>query len=177
MSNKTEIEMVASIIEYVTDARNKWFSEHDPDGVKEKVFKHLDGCEREVFNKLLGFDKSWGNDSWEIDHCNGRNGNSIVGEYLKSEHLNAVHEWLNGLVGNIDDYSLPKKELADIRRGIIHDYKYQLRKRVMEKLEHRINMDAEEILNSVMEKCVDVRNQKQTIEFAFTMIEGLEKDI
>jgi hypothetical protein len=37
-------------------------------------------------------------DKWtgkfELDHCNGRSGNSFIGEELKEMCRNAAHEWI-----------------------------------------------------------------------------------
>ena len=50
--------------------------------VVEKLHKSMEDNATEVLLKLLGFDNKWG--GWQIDHCNGRAGNSEVGVTLKS---------------------------------------------------------------------------------------------
>ena len=172
MTKKNETQMVAGIIQHVTEARDQWFKEHDKDGTKKKVYEHLDKHEKEVFLKLLGFDKSWSNDPFKVDHCNGMNNKTIIGDYIKSNHLSAVHEWLDEQIGDVSEFKLTKATIKDIKQNIMRTYQYKLERRVGEMLEDRIQEEATRILDEVVKECVDPNSQEDTIKFAFELIES-----
>ena len=84
-------QMTASTIQ---EAYTEWMANNTPEKIKAQCTRTLDRSAEEILRKVLGFKKVWDN-SWELDHCNGRSGNSVVGEYLKANQNAAVKAWLS----------------------------------------------------------------------------------
>ncbi len=82
------------LIPLITLILREWHEVNSPEAIREQIFERLNRSRDEILLKLLGFNKdSWG-DSWSLDHCNGRSGNSIAGDYLKKVQQEAVDSWL-----------------------------------------------------------------------------------
>lgn len=82
------------VIHEISTAMLEW-SEEQTAVIAKNVHKRLDQHRDEVLMKLMGFNKnSWGG-GWEIDHCNGRNGNSVISDFLKESQAAAVKDWVS----------------------------------------------------------------------------------
>lgn len=77
------------------------------DVIKEKLDDHLDS----ILAKLLGMDKRWGGE-WEVDHCNGRAGNSFIGEEIRSQVQPAVTQLVNDSIGEWEPTQQMKQQIA-----------------------------------------------------------------
>lgn len=66
------------------------------EGIKDEVTRVLNANVQEITAKLLGFDNRWFY-KWELDHCNGRAGNSAAGDYLRKHANDAITEWLSSV--------------------------------------------------------------------------------
>lgn len=65
----------------------------DPESLTKEIIAQLNKERREIVVKLLGFSDRWGN--LEVDHCNGRDRESIVGKYLREQAQVAVQTWMD----------------------------------------------------------------------------------
>ena len=88
----TKINVIDDAIPIIAEAVAEWKIRNSEEVLKRRVHALLDESSNEVVMKLLGFKESWG--KWELDHCNGRSGNSPAGEYLKNAQQGAIAEWL-----------------------------------------------------------------------------------
>ena len=79
----------------IEKAIDEWHTRNQPQDIVEKIHKKLDKSRDEVLLKLMGFNKDSWNGAWALDHCNGRSGNSIAGDYLKSFQQDAINDWLS----------------------------------------------------------------------------------
>lgn len=75
------------------DAFEKANVKLDPESLTREIIAQLNEERREIVLKLLGFDDSWG--KLEVDHCNGRDRESIVGKYLHGQARVAVQTWMD----------------------------------------------------------------------------------
>lgn len=82
------------IFPMIVVALESWKQEFNVEKIKEDIYSRMNKSQQEILLKLLGFDKDSWDGHWKLDHCNGRNGNSTAGEYLKSVQAEAVKEWL-----------------------------------------------------------------------------------
>ena len=75
------------------DAFEKANVKLDPESLTREIIAQLNEERREIVLKLLGFNDSWG--KLEVDHCNGRDRESIVGKYLSGKARVAVQAWMD----------------------------------------------------------------------------------
>lgn len=52
--------------------------------MEQTVREHVGRNKRALVAQILGMDARWG-DGWQIDHCNGRSGQSLIGTQLANE--------------------------------------------------------------------------------------------
>jgi hypothetical protein len=65
-----------------------------------------------ILAKYLGFDNRYGR--WELDHCNGRSGNTAAGNFVKAEIQKVCPDYLKKQVGDLPD--LPKETIEDLKK-------------------------------------------------------------
>jgi len=75
------------------DAFEKANVKLDPESLTREIIAQLNEERREIVVKLLGFNDDWG--KLEVDHCNGRDRESIVGKYLHGKARAAVQTWMD----------------------------------------------------------------------------------
>lgn len=63
-----------------------------PDSLATEISAMLTRERREIVLKLLGFSTRWG--ELEVDHCNGRDKDSIIGRYLRGQAEPIVATWM-----------------------------------------------------------------------------------
>ena len=134
--------------EVVERAAKEWTEAHASEQqIKYAVFERLDASRDQIVLKLLGFDKSWGRD-FELDHCNGRAGQSAAGDFIVSAANGAVKAWLAEQVGRLPDLS------ASARKSLIRFYhetlERELRRELARAAQERASEKAEEIMREVL---------------------------
>lgn len=87
MSTQTEISLekinpLNDMLGVVLQAVSDWRAKNTESALKTRVHELLDRNSKEITMKLLGFDSRYVK-QWELDHCNGRAGESAAGDYLK----------------------------------------------------------------------------------------------
>lgn len=110
--------------------------------IRDRVHRMLDKGTQEIVCKLLGFEKDAWN-GWRIDHCNGRSGNSAVGDYLREKVGNAVTAWIDQ---QAELPELPKTSLAEVRKAYLSMYNTALRRRLAALAADRAERKAIEML-------------------------------
>lgn len=100
------------------------------DKIRRRVQKMLEENFSVIVKTQLGFSKSsWGG-NWEVDHCNGRAGQTIVGDRIAAAAVQAVEDVIiKGCTEgkfklSAADIKVMEKEFTDKVRG------YEMRKRV-----------------------------------------------
>lgn len=109
--------------------------------LKERIEKQLNDAEKKIVMHLLGFrTKDYAKD-FEIDHCNGRSGNSPIGQELFNDIKETVMPW----VKEIRKVQPTKKELNNFKK----DYKNHLLREIKQSIWSKANADAEEIVSNL----------------------------
>ena len=83
-----EIDMT-KVEALVEKTKQDWIKKNLKD-IPKRVERVLDRHFSGHVARLLGMDNHWGGDKWELDHCNGRAGNSFLGEEIKAQIRDAV---------------------------------------------------------------------------------------
>jgi hypothetical protein len=85
------------IEEIATKAREAWVAENVTNNkITRLVTSKLESASNKILMKLLGFDSRYGNE-WDLDHCNGRSGNSPIGQEVKKLVQGSIDEWMSKL--------------------------------------------------------------------------------
>lgn len=120
-----------------------------PEYIERRVHEIISKNTNDVILKLLGFDSTWhGGGKYEVDHCNGRSGESFVGDYIRKTCQDKLKEW----TGKIDLVSieLPKSALDSLRKEFIQRYEYILRNALLKQAEALATKAAEDYLRSII---------------------------
>ena len=91
MTTSIIVNPVDEVVTHIHAALSDWKSKNTPETIKATVTKQLDKAADEVLYKLLGFDFRYS--KWDVDHCNGRSGESAAGDYLRKHKQTAIEEW------------------------------------------------------------------------------------
>lgn len=117
----------------------------------EKLDKYinvkLNEAKDKIVMKLLGFDDRWSK-GWEIDHCNGRSGNSAAGERLRARIGKKLDEWLNQV-------DLPEKIPQELMRNLKAEYETELRRSLSNEIIRRAEDRAKELAEQIMNEQID----------------------
>lgn len=82
-----------SILPVIAAAVAEWKVENNPERIRKTVIDALNAQSTSITRQLLGFEKGWDSE-WRVDHCNGRAGNTAVGDYFRQVQSQAIKEWL-----------------------------------------------------------------------------------
>lgn len=142
MSDNTNIE----IIQLVDTAIDNWLAVNTPDQITKSVHSQLNKFKDEITLKLLGFDKSYGDRTWKLDHCNGRAGNSPAGDYLRDTQSTIIKQWL-------DKVPLPElspSQLDKLSLDFTDVYLRALRKSLITLVEAKAKEDSQRLLDEII---------------------------
>ena len=142
MSDNINTEMV----QLIDTAIDKWLAVNTPEEITKSVNSRLDTFKDEITLKLLGFDKSYGDRNWSLDHCNGRSGNSPAGEYLRDTQSVIVRQWL-------DKVPLPElspSQLKSISIDFGDMYLRALKKSLTALVETKAKEDSQKLLDEII---------------------------
>lgn len=116
--------------------------------IEKRVHDIIGNNVNEIILKLLGFDRRWHNTGYEIDHCNGRAGESFIGDYIKKTCQDKLKEWTDKI--DLVSIELPKSALDSLRKEFIQRYEYILRNVLLKQAEALATKAAEDYLRSVI---------------------------
>ena len=122
---------------------NKWISLHR-EKLKDDVSRRLDSRLEELISKYMGFNNHWG--KWELDHCNGRQGESAAGDFIKKEVATTCQEWLKKQAGNLMDIKLTANAIASLRSYYIECLEREIR----DTLKYKAVSDAQEAVRKML---------------------------
>lgn len=88
------VNPVDTLLATIAIAIDSWKKQNSPETLTKTVHNKLDKAAEEVLFKMLGFDARYGG-GWSVDHCNGREGNSVIGDYLRTTQERAVKAWFD----------------------------------------------------------------------------------
>lgn len=86
------VKPIDEVLPFITRAVADWKLKNNEELITKRVTEQLDKSSAEITMKLLGFNESWG--KWDLDHCNGRGGESAAGDYLRKVQQAAIQKWL-----------------------------------------------------------------------------------
>lgn len=136
-----------SRIPIIAQAVEEWKLNNTEEALANKTKRLLDTHSEQVVMKLLGFEKdSWKENVWNLDHCNGRSGNSPAGEFLKQSQAETIKEWL----AKIKLPELSQSKLKSIQADFLHEYTCRYTRALRELAHSKANEDAEAFFESLV---------------------------
>lgn len=148
------------IFSIIEDEKKKWTTEKNQTEIRKSVRLFMDNALKNTVLKICGFEICYSYNtrnnaaSYRVDHCNGRSGNSIIGQMIRDEVKDVVKEAL------MPDPILSPEEIAQIRKEVrteyIKVYKntliYQSRKVAEQHAHQFIRDEVDQALKGDMEK-------------------------
>lgn len=141
--NLEALNPINDLLPIVLKSIDKWKEENSEEALTQRVHKLLDDNAETIVLKLLGFDNRW--NKWELDHCNGRNGESAAGDYLKQVQQKAIQDWLKSV-------KLPElnKALSSVmKKEVEADYKRYLSQYLYAYAREEADKTAKELIQSL----------------------------
>lgn len=146
------------VIGFVMGAVDRWRSENTEKAIQEKVTTLLDKKAEEMTLKLLGFNLSWG--EWNLDHCNGRSGNSAVGDYMRTAQSVAIKEFFDSFDIKATITQAMKNRLVKV---IQKEFEYKLETAVRAAVEQHTKQYVDKIVHDITQSD-DLDNVIKTIK-------------
>ena len=117
---------------------------------------------------IMGFESRW-NNSYEVDHCNGRQ--SMMTEYLSGKVKDMIREEI--------DVNFTKDDLApmlpDIKKALLKDAGSLFKREAEELMREQVRESAKEFIGGVLKQQL-AKTQKQLIKEASTKLFGANTD-
>jgi hypothetical protein len=144
--NKAVIENpLDELLGHIAVAIEKWKAENTPEKIEAVINRKLDGHADTIILKLLGFDNKWASGTWELDHCNGRAGNSSAGDFIKEHSGEAIKRWLE----TVAMPSPSPKVTEQLKKSCRDAYQRAFEQRLGESIRMKAQRDADALLAKV----------------------------
>lgn len=141
---------LVDMMKWAQETRDQWMARQQEDKFRQQVWDSLEKRKTEVITKLLGFSARWG--EWEVDHCNGRAGNSAAGDYLRMVAKREIERWMESLCWDDFDAELMKH----LERAVAHELGENFQKSLRDKVrEHTWDVLGAQIDKTVREAIRD----------------------
>ena len=147
-SPKKDPDVLVSVVDvmgWAEEAQQKWMKDNTKESIEKEVYDTLEKRKSEVVAKLLGFDPHWG--KWELDHCNGRSGNSDAGMYLAQCSKHVVKDWLTAQGHDLENVKLPASLVTSIKKEVLSNAKRQFKRELEILLLTRMQEFAQEVID------------------------------
>lgn len=139
------INPLDQLLPAIATAVHQWKRDNTPEAITATVTRLLDKNSEEITKKLLGFTDTWG--KWELDHCNGRGGDSAAGDFIRKTQQAAIEAWLSTVL-------MPKLTPAlakSLNKQAQCEYAERLRGMVKQRVYALADRDAEAIIAGLVE--------------------------
>ena len=148
-------DALQSLVPIINGAIHEWLQKQNPEAIRKKVFDTLEAAKDEVAPKLMGFNKGSFGRGWEIDHCNGRAGESSIGDYMKKHQAKGIQQFIDQLElaklrpFNATEIQVLRKEYREI---VIRETSQAIRARAERDANHLVNQLSTDDLVSAIQK-------------------------
>jgi len=126
MSAKDKKTTIKDLKKAAEDAQQTWLDAHPPEEIECRVHELMNRNLQKIVIGLLGFEHRW--DRWEVDHCNGRGGNSAAGDYLRSCASAAVDKWFRSV--DLEKVKIPNSLVKSMKQEFESKVKRDLQRMV-----------------------------------------------
>lgn len=177
-NDKDPKEITENLYKIAVDTIDTWVRKHciDSDDLKNTINKKLDNSVNEILRKILGFRPGY--DYWEIDHCNGRSGESAAGDYLKSKAGGLVNEWLDKYAGNLTNFEMDSQTVEVLRTEIKSIYEQKVREELRQRAKDAAKRFVDKLIGEIKLDEDKMKEGIKALEFIslFSKVAAPEKD-
>lgn len=138
------IEVSNYLADSIREGIRLWKVKNTKESIIKETTALLDKDKKTIILKLLGFDNRLGR-GWELDYCNGRAGNSDMGDTLKSINKKLIDKWVSEIEFPELEDTYKKQILAHVNKASKERFKSKVNDLLIEK----INKEAHKIVNEV----------------------------
>ena len=159
--SRCNVHTYKDLIQIAKDAIDEWIRVNvlEEDAFKQRIKRELDKNQAQILMKLLGFNTNYGN-TWELDHCNGRAGQSAAGDFIKSKMGEEVNKWLAEQTGKLPE--LPQDAITSLHKQYLEEVHYKLRDHIRHAAEEKANELAKLIIKDI--ESVDTTDLKKGLD-------------
>lgn len=164
--NDNKEYVIDDVYRMVTEVIQKW--------IKQKCLAHadfekyiirlLDRNMEEIICKLLGFNIRYG-ETWKLDHCNGRAGESAAGQYLRSKAQSVINKWLDAQVGNVEEIVFDEQTVESLKSEIRGMFKSEVRKRIEYIVQQRAETFSKNMIDRIKLDEAKIKDSVAELEF------------
>lgn len=133
-----------AILPHIAAAVGEWQNANSEEKVKRNVKDLLDKNSKEITMKLLGFNTNYSQE-WELDHCNGRSGESAAGDFIRRTQQTAIEEWLKSATLPVLDEKTKKR----LHKEAVDEYSSVIRQRIREFAYKQATQDAADLIKTI----------------------------
>lgn len=171
MSRKKEPEFDIEALKQEIDAQvHEQLFKLTPQSIEEMVREEIGKHAKNAILSICGFEENW-DGKFELDHCNGRAGESLAGDFIRKTARAEVEKWLTEQMG-----ALPKLDRSTIM-SLRKEYKDALRKAIRERVVDLAETKAERQVNNLKFRLnVGLDDPNQEVDYV-SIIEGLRRDL
>lgn len=148
----------------------KWLAQNTPETIQKDCLNILDKSKDDILRALLGFEKdSWGRQEWKVDHCNGRAGESAVGDYLRRHQQAVIDQWL----AQVDMPKMTTSMKKSMEKEALNVFKREFMRIMEAKVAKYAEEQASTFFNSIVES---QKNQVNAQMKALELLLNLRKE-
>jgi hypothetical protein len=115
----------------------------------------LDQNKDKAVMALLGFEARWGQ-SWTVDHCNGRSGESAAGDHLKQICSKTIKEWFA---------KFPMPEMtASLKKQLESTYQKEFREYALREIRNFAKAAADEAVQDIHKELSELLNVQASLD-------------
>lgn len=135
-----------------------WYENLEAQDYETKIKRQLTSCYDSLVLNLLGFKRdNWGNKYMEVDHCNGRAGESFVGSFVKAKAAAEANRIFEIAFERLDPDKLVTNEMLEaLEEQFKEDFKRSLRDRVRQLAERKASEVAEDVVAMLVPETIEV---------------------
>lgn len=148
--SKVSPDQTQKIQTMVAKAVSEWYNENDTyEKVKAQVFRILNKDKRVIMAKVLGFNTSrWGDEPWEVDHCNGRSGESVAGQAIAAAVAQSTRDWIEKIKKANGNFKIN----TAMQRALKKDFQERFKREADEQIRRLASNRAEETIRALVDQ-------------------------
>mgnify|MGYP000238673770 CR=1 FL=1 len=132
------------LLDLYEEVIQEYVDSNPPKKIKAILEKEVDRQRVNILRTLLGLEHRYTN-KWTVDHCNGRSGESAIGDYLRNVQAKEIHKIF-------DSMDMSDVITKTIEKDIRLEYQINLKKGLISLVRKKAKEDAENIIKTVQEE-------------------------
>ena len=144
MTELQTVSPVDKVIDKIAVAMHEW-SDEQVESIGIEVRIRLNRHRDEILMKLMGFDRNY-DGRWNVDHCNGRAGDSNISDYLKEKQGEIVKEWLSEIKLPVMTSAFKQRIATELQ----NTYERAIQDSVYTMARDKASKDLQELLDSTL---------------------------